>query len=133
MCRDIEYMWKGRSTCVCVAQGRLPELWVLMNLSKKDRHLHVPKWWTSVQGEEEEEEEEELRSSSSSSMELEENFLKTNFESLSSEQADAFFSCGHTDPQTTPRLSLSARYLSQSQKSVSPPSPVCVCVCVCGD
>ena len=46
---------------------------------------------------------------------VEPDFLRTNFESLSMEQADLFFTRPPPD-QHDPRLSISARFFSQSSK-----------------
>ena len=71
----------------------------------------------SVQEEEEEEEEEEVDGSSkASSPEELRDYLKTTFESLSSDKAaDAFFARSPPNPRDL-RLSISARFFSQSSK-----------------
>ena len=70
-----------------------------------------------IQEEDEEEEEESEDSGGSSNPSPVEfkDFLKTNFESLSTEEADAFFSQLTPDPHNM-RLSISARFFSQSGK-----------------
>ena len=80
---------------------------------------HLGSWFTGVspgvqkEDEEEDEESEDSGGSSNPSPVEYKDFLKTNFESLSAEQADAFFSQPTSDPRDL-RLSISARFFSQS-------------------